>query len=148
MAPPSILNPWASRALKRALDPGRKGLRARDVCFAHIITLPFTSTWNMSISAQPLLPPYQKVSNALVLVCNFLSGNQKYLILFITLKAGRLSPLVQNVVLWNVFGCGLRPPHASRSPCLYILGYPSLFHIIMILLLSSLGREFGSLKTS
>ena len=36
IAPESFYNPRASRALKRALDPGRKGLRARDVCFAHM----------------------------------------------------------------------------------------------------------------
>ena len=39
IAPESIWNPRASRALRRALDPGRMGraLRARDVRYAHII---------------------------------------------------------------------------------------------------------------
>ena len=43
IASESINNPIASRALERALDPGRKGLRARNVHFAHIF-LPLQKT--------------------------------------------------------------------------------------------------------
>ena len=40
IASESINNPRASRALEWALDPGRKGLRAREVRFAHIFLPP------------------------------------------------------------------------------------------------------------
>ena len=40
IASKSIYKPRASRVHERALDPGRKGLRALDVRFAHIFAPP------------------------------------------------------------------------------------------------------------